>query len=186
MELNDHLHSHADRLALRTFYSTWTPLFTSFSAPRLLSIACVSAVNCFSSTSTHARRLESWPNVLSAVSISCRDLTANNESIWGLHLKLFSSSAHRFSFICVSLAQVLPKILCVHLSPGRITVGLPMEWSVLLKCWLSNRLPCGWQDMRCVSSPKRVQLYSRNLLPSVFGRCVKPLFISIFRNGTTL
>lgn len=35
-------------------------------------------------------RLESWPNVLRTVSISCWHLAANNESIWGLHLRPLS------------------------------------------------------------------------------------------------
>lgn len=69
-------------------------------------------------------RLESWPNVLRPGSISCWHLTANNESIWGLHLRPLSLPLlslvffSPFSFIYVHLAHCSPTS-CVCLSVSR-------------------------------------------------------------------
>lgn len=62
-------------------------------------------------------RLESWPIVLRALSISSCRLTANNGSIWGLHLKLPSPPLFFFfvEFYLCLLAH-LPNIRCLAIS----------------------------------------------------------------------
>lgn len=106
-------------------------------------------------------RLESWPNVLRIVCISCCHLTANNESIWGLHLKHLSLPTpsflpalylfFRFVFVWLTVAWHL---VSVHQSSEPLTASSPMEWSILLKCWLSKSLLCGRQVMECTISTR--------------------------------
>lgn len=108
-------HKHSARWSLCLRASTQPRFFPSPTCqqwwivfpPQLLSICC-------------GWRLESWPNVLRPVSISCWHLTANNESIWGLHLRplslpLLSLVSPPFSFIYLHLAHCSPTS-CVCLS----------------------------------------------------------------------
>lgn len=111
--------------------------------PQLLSFCC-------------GWRLESWPNVLRPGSISCWHLTANNESIWGLHLRPLSLPLLSLVFFPLSVSStsiwltVAQHPVSVYQSHGLLTASLAMDWSILLKCWLSKRLLlCGREVMYC-------------------------------------
>lgn len=148
-------------------HSACVSLFTSVLQPQCWRASFhrlyVSSVELFFLSLCCGWRLESWPNVLRTVCISCWRLTANNESIWGLHLRppsLFYLTPFPpamylfFSFIFVLQLwlTVAWHVMSVHQSPGPITASSPMEWSILLKCWLSKSWLCSRHVMECAIS----------------------------------
>ncbi len=135
-------------------------------------------------------RLESWPNVLRTVSISCWHLAANNESIWGLHLRplslLLLPFPKPFFSVQFHLRPLAPPAwhpVSVHQSPRPLTASLPMEWSILLKCRLSQSLLCGRQVMECAISARACCTLGH--LHFVLGSCLQ-LWPSTFHSFTVL
>lgn len=93
-------------------------------------------------------RLESWPNILRAVSISCWHLTANNKSMWGLHLRpLPFCITPCFCFIHDVQLNVAWHPVSVHQSLEPLTASLLLYWPISLNGWLSKGMLCGRQVM---------------------------------------
>lgn len=99
-------------------------------------------------------RLESWPIVVRTLSISCWHLAANNESIWGLHLKPLSlpasclSSTLFFSFIlllqsltCCVRPSVSRTLNCI-LTDGAVRLAKVLAIKEELAVWATSDGVC--------------------------------------------